>query len=77
VVVLGVTTVEPEIPDAVKPAPVQDVALIEFHERVDDCPAFTDVGLAESDTVGGVGGAAPTEAACKWIPVRAALTNTR
>ncbi len=29
---------EPEVPDAVKPLPVQDVALVELQERVDDPP---------------------------------------
>jgi hypothetical protein len=53
---------------------VQDVALVELQERVDDCPAFTDVGLAESEAVG-AGGA--TEAASRWMPVAAESTNTR
>jgi hypothetical protein len=35
---------------------VQDVALVELHESVDDFPAFTDVGLAESEAVGAGGG---------------------
>ena len=56
VVTLGLTTAEPEVPDAVKLPPVQDVALVELQERVDDLPAFTDVGLAESEAVGAGGG---------------------
>jgi hypothetical protein len=56
VVTLGVITAVPEIPDAAKLPPVQDVALVELHERVDDHPAFTEVGLAESEAVGAGGG---------------------
>lgn len=51
-VALGVTTVAPEVPEALKPVPVQEVAKLDFQERVDDCPALTDVGSAESWTVG-------------------------
>jgi hypothetical protein len=64
--VLGATTVEPDVPDAVKPPPVQDEALVELHERVDECPAVTDVGLAESEAVDGE---IATEAAFRWMPV--------
>lgn len=53
---MGFTTAEPEVPDAAKLPPVQDVALVELHERVDDFPAFADVGLAESEAVGAGGG---------------------
>jgi hypothetical protein len=60
VVPLGVTTAEPEIPDAVKLPPLQDVALVELQERVDDFPAIIDVGLAESEAVGAGGGGAAT-----------------
>jgi hypothetical protein len=35
---------------------VQDVALVELHDRVEDCPAFSDIGLAASEAVGGGGG---------------------
>jgi hypothetical protein len=48
---------EPDVPDAAKLLPLQDVALVELHERVDDFPSFTVVGFAESEAVGG-GGAA-------------------
>lgn len=47
---------EPEIPDAVKLPPLQEVALFELHDRVDDFPALIDVGLAESKAVGAGGG---------------------
>ena len=62
IVTLGVTTAEPEIPAALKLPPVHDVALIELQERVDDFPAFIELGLAESEAVGagGGGGAAAT-----------------
>jgi hypothetical protein len=65
VVTLGLTTAEPEIFDAVKLLPLQDVALVELQERVDDFPAVIDVGLAESEAVGagGGGGAATVTAA--------------
>jgi hypothetical protein len=56
VVTLGITTAEPEIPDAEKLPPLQDVVLVEPQERVDDCPAFIAAGLAESETVGAGGG---------------------
>ena len=52
----GVTTAEPDVPDVAKPLLLQEVALVELHKRVDDCPAVTDVGLAESEAVGGGGG---------------------
>jgi hypothetical protein len=56
VVTLGLTTAEPEIFDAVKLPPLQDVALVDLQERVDDCPVVIDVGLAKSETVGGGSG---------------------
>jgi hypothetical protein len=55
---------------------MQDVALVELHESVDDCPAFIDVGVAVSEAVGGGGGGA-TGAACRWMPARAVPTETR
>ena len=42
----------PEGPPAVKPVPVQDVAFVEFQERVADWPWSTVVGEAESVAVG-------------------------
>jgi flavin-binding protein dodecin len=35
-----------------KPVPVQEVALVDDHVRVDDWPDVTDVGFAESAAVG-------------------------
>ena len=52
VVTIGETLTDPETPDGVNPLPVQLVALVEDHESVDDCPAMTDVGDAERETVG-------------------------
>ena len=79
VVALGLTTAEPETPDAAKLPLVQDVAMVELHERVDDSPAFIDVGLAESEAVGagGGGGGGVTKAASRRMPVTASSTNTR
>ena len=56
VVTEGVTTAVPEVPEAVKPVPVQLVALVEDHVRVEDWPAVMEVGLAERETVGVEGG---------------------
>lgn len=39
---------------AEKPLPVQEVALVEDHERVDDWPAVIDAGLAEREAAGDV-----------------------
>ena len=52
VVTLGETETEPEVPLAVKPVPVQDVALVEDQVRVEEFPETTEVGLAESVAVG-------------------------
>ena len=46
VVTLGETETEPEVPLAVKPVPVQDVALVEDQVRVEEFPETTEVGLA-------------------------------
>jgi hypothetical protein len=37
-----------------KPVPVQEVALVDDHERVDDWPLVMDAGLAVSVAVGAV-----------------------
>jgi hypothetical protein len=60
VVTVGLTAVEPEIFDAVKLLPLQDVALVELHDRVEDFPALIDIGLAASEAVGGGGAATVT-----------------
>lgn len=42
----------PEVPPAVKPVPVHEVAFVDDHVRVDDCPWSMVEGLAEMETVG-------------------------
>jgi len=46
----------PEAPDAVKPLPVQEEALVELQVRVDACPGLIFVGLAVSEAVVAGGG---------------------
>ena len=48
---VGETTAEHDVPDAAKPPPSQDEAFVEFHDSVEDCPAVSDFGLAESVAV--------------------------
>ena len=45
---------EPDVPDGVKPDPVQEVAALEVHVSVEDWPLMIDVGLAVRLAVGGV-----------------------
>ena len=47
----GVTVTEPEVPEAVKPVPVQELALAELQVRVVLCPLMSDVGEADSVAV--------------------------
>ena len=54
---VGETLCDPEVdfvPDH-PPDAVQDVALLELHESVEDCPDVMDVGFAERVRVGGGG----------------------
>jgi hypothetical protein len=51
-VAAGETDVLPDVPEAVKLAPTQPVALVELHMRVDDAPLWIDAGFALNDTVG-------------------------
>jgi hypothetical protein len=51
-VAVGDTLAVPDVPEAVKPVPVQDVAFVELHVRVDDPPAVIEAGLAERVAVG-------------------------
>ena len=55
VFVVGETLVDPLVPEAVKPTPVHDVALVLDHVRVEDCPEVIDVGEAVSAAVGAAG----------------------
>lgn len=48
----GPTEREPEGPPAVKPVPVQESALVEFQESVEDCPWSIVEGEAERVAVG-------------------------
>ena len=40
------------MPEAVKPAPLQEAAFVELQVRVEDCPDEIEVGLAASAAVG-------------------------
>jgi hypothetical protein len=53
-VAAGDTVAVPDVPEAVKPVPVQDVAFVELHVSVEDWPAVMDGGLADKETVGRV-----------------------
>jgi hypothetical protein len=55
-VTVGWTTTEPDVPDAEKPLPAQDVALVELHDSVEDCPSLMVFGLADKETVVAGGG---------------------
>lgn len=43
---------EPDTPEPVKPASVQDVAFVELQVKIADCPAVIEVGFAVSVAVG-------------------------
>ena len=75
VVLAGETVAEPEVPEAVKPVPVHEVAFVELHESVADPPAEIEVGFAERVAVGaevGVGGVTVPEVGMMrnfaWLP---------
>lgn len=74
---LGETTAEPEIPDAMKPLPVQDEALVELHDKVEDWPALIDCGLADSEAVT-TGGGVVNEPAVQGVsePLPQQVLNT-
>ena len=54
-VAVGDTDTDPLVPDAVKLVPVQDVAFVLLHVRLVALPEVTEVGDAESTTVGSTG----------------------
>jgi hypothetical protein len=60
VVALGKTEREPETPDGEKPTPLQEVALVDDHESVDETPGGTLAGFALNETGGAVGDTAAT-----------------
>ena len=53
---MGETTAEPDVADAVKLPPVQDEALVELHDSVEDCPALMVFGLATREAIVAGGG---------------------
>ncbi len=67
VVALGETDAEPEVPDAVKPVPVQDVACVALHERVADEPLTMLVGDTDRDAFG-FGLASVAESVTEIVP---------
>jgi hypothetical protein len=58
VLTVGETETDPETPDGVKPDPLQELALLDDHESVDEPPGAMWVGFALSESVGAVGDAA-------------------
>jgi hypothetical protein len=55
VVAVGKTGRDPEVPLGKKPTPLQEVALGDDHESVDQTPGGTLAGFALSETGGAVG----------------------
>src|SRR6516162_161416 len=59
---MGNTCVDPEVPDAVKPPPLQEAAFVDFQVSMDCCPKEIVPGLAASVAVGvGAGGGCDEE----------------
>jgi hypothetical protein len=53
---VGATETEPEVPPAEKPLPEHELAFVELHVIVANCPLVIEAGLTESELVGtGVG----------------------
>jgi len=57
VVTVGETARDPETPDGEKPTPLQEVALVDDHDSVDEAPGATLEGFALNESVGAVGDA--------------------
>ncbi len=74
-VAVGKTERDPEAPYGEKPTPVQEVALVDDHESVDETPGGTLAGFALNETGGAVGDTAAT-AYCATHPVRPSLKAT-
>ncbi len=55
VLTVGETARDPEAPDGEKPTPLQEVALVDDHESVDEAPGATYAGFALNKSVGAVG----------------------
>jgi hypothetical protein len=68
VLTVGETEADPEAPDAEKPAPLQEVALVDDQDSVDEAPVATYAGFAPKMTVGAVGdaGARPIQVGPPW-----------
>ena len=58
VLTVGETARDPETPDGEKPTPLQEVALVDDHDSVDEAPGAMHVGFALNESVGAVGDAA-------------------
>ena len=58
VLAAGETSRDPETPDGEKPVPLQEVALVEDHDSVDEAPEAMAPGLAWNERVGAPGDAA-------------------
>jgi hypothetical protein len=57
VVTVGQTASDPETPDGEKPVPLQEVALVDDHDIIDEAPRAMPLGLALNESVGAVGDA--------------------
>ena len=55
VLTVGKTERDPEAPDGEKPTPLQEVALVDDHESVDEAQGGMLAGFALNETVGAVG----------------------
>jgi hypothetical protein len=60
VLIVGETARDPATPDGEKPVPLQEVALVDDHDSVDDEPAAMPQGLAPNESVGAFGDAGAT-----------------
>ena len=58
VLAVGETRRDPETPDGEKPVPLQEVALVDDHDSVDEAPGAMPPGLAWNESVGAFGDAA-------------------
>ena len=52
VLTVGETGRDPETPDGEKPVPLQEVALVDDHDSVDEAPGAMPPGLALNESVG-------------------------
>ena len=57
VVTAGETAKDPETSDGEKPVPLQEVALVDDHDIIDEAPLAMPPGLALNESVGAVGDA--------------------